>query len=291
MKLNDVMKETGLTKKAIYFYEEMGLVGPQKDGENNYREYSKTDVEGLIAISALRKLDFTVKEIQRVLAGTESLADAVQSKLAQIKGEIGRLQQNKNFLEQMDWKETGLNVLAKLAEGINNASKSIAGYMQKELERIMPGNVGKMFAIHYGQFLDEPLDTPEKEDAWSGLIGYLDAQEETQYPEDIRTIVEEMYGRIGEEEWPGFAQKAKTVTESVLNKNSVFSESEMAGLEQRMEEYCNTIEYQNFLKFQKYVTESLKQFFKDVEKYMNVLSSRFVKFNEVMRNMAWSMQK
>jgi len=63
---------------------------------------------------------------------------------------------------------------------------------QEELLRILPGNMGKMFAINYGQFLDEPLDTKEKEKAWMDLINLLDSKEEVQYEEDIKELIDDI---------------------------------------------------------------------------------------------------
>lgn len=292
MKLNDVIKETGLTKKAIYFYEEMGLISPEKDRENNYREYTIDDVNSLSIVSALRRLDFSVKEVRQILAGKESPAEAVKRKLKDVGNEILRLQENKKILEQFDLNGApDLDALKDLAERLDGESKNISGYMQKELDRIMPGNVGKMFAIHYGQFLDEPLDTEAKEEAWRSLIGYLDAQEELEYPEDIREIVEQMYGKISENDWIGFGENAQKVTDGVMNQLTELGGPEKEELERRIQEYNKTSEYQRFLKLQKYMVENLQPFFRDVEKYMNVLSSRFVKFNTIVRSAALRMQE
>ncbi|MEI6100386.1 MAG: MerR family transcriptional regulator [Eubacteriales bacterium] len=287
MKINEVIKETGLTKKAVYFYEDEGLIKPKKDEENNYRIYSKEDVNSLNLIYSLRKLDFSIKEILRILAGHENIADGIQSKLSFIDNEIERLQKNKQILEQLDLKEhVDTDELKQLAMQLEKESRYYAGFMQKELERILPGNVGKMFAIHYGQFLNEPLNTEEKEKAWHGLIQYLDDQEEMQYPEDIQKIVDEMYGKYSEEQWVGLGEKAKNVTDSVLNRTRVLNKQEKADLEREMQEYYKTDEYQRFLKLQKYLLENMAPLFREVDQYVCVLSSRYGKFNELMRNVA-----
>ncbi len=48
MKISEVMKVTGLTKKAIYYFEDEGLISPQKDIENSYRRYSEKDLHRLV---------------------------------------------------------------------------------------------------------------------------------------------------------------------------------------------------------------------------------------------------
>ncbi len=41
---SEIQKETGLTRKAIEYYEDKGLIHPQKS-ENGYRDYSTKDLE------------------------------------------------------------------------------------------------------------------------------------------------------------------------------------------------------------------------------------------------------
>ena len=55
MTINDISKELGLTKRAIKFYEEKGLLSVPKD-ENGYRNYSQEHIRILKTISVYRKL-------------------------------------------------------------------------------------------------------------------------------------------------------------------------------------------------------------------------------------------
>ncbi|WP_297378185.1 MerR family transcriptional regulator, partial [uncultured Helcococcus sp.] len=52
---SEIQKETGLTRKAIEYYEDKGLISPQKS-ENGYRDYSIKDLEILKKVSIFRKL-------------------------------------------------------------------------------------------------------------------------------------------------------------------------------------------------------------------------------------------
>ena len=47
MLINEACNLTGLTKKAISYYEKHGLIKPRKCG-NGYREYSKADILDII---------------------------------------------------------------------------------------------------------------------------------------------------------------------------------------------------------------------------------------------------
>ena len=46
MQLNEVIKEVGMTKRAVKYYEEKGLLSIKKD-KNGYRDYTIEDVEAL----------------------------------------------------------------------------------------------------------------------------------------------------------------------------------------------------------------------------------------------------
>ena len=54
MNIKVVSEKTGLTKKAIKYYESEGLISPLKNSDNNYREYTDNDIVKLNLIGALR---------------------------------------------------------------------------------------------------------------------------------------------------------------------------------------------------------------------------------------------
>ena len=66
MKIKDVEKQVGISKANIRFYEEEGLIHPARNQENNYREYSKADVEQLQEIKKLRLIGIPVQEIKEI---------------------------------------------------------------------------------------------------------------------------------------------------------------------------------------------------------------------------------
>ena len=71
MQLQEVQNYTGLSKKALNYYEMKKLICVQKN-ESGYREYSQKDVELLMKIKVLRKLDFSIAEIEQVLHGEDN---------------------------------------------------------------------------------------------------------------------------------------------------------------------------------------------------------------------------
>lgn len=101
MKIKEVCERTGLTRRAVRFYEEKGLIRPEIREENEYRDYGEADVRRLQLVARLRGYRFSVEEIRRLLerpqetkavfdAHRKDLADE-QEKGAAILGVLGRL--------------------------------------------------------------------------------------------------------------------------------------------------------------------------------------------------------
>lgn len=78
MNIQEVEKLTGITKQNIRFYEREGLISPNRNAVNAYREYSDKDIHDIKIIKLLRKLDMPLPEIKQVLEKEESLEIAVK---------------------------------------------------------------------------------------------------------------------------------------------------------------------------------------------------------------------
>ncbi|GDX06069.1 Cu(I)-responsive transcriptional regulator [Buttiauxella sp. A111] len=62
MNISDVAKKTGLTSKAIRFYEEKGLVTVPNRGENGYRTYTQKHLDELTLLRQARQVGFNLEE-------------------------------------------------------------------------------------------------------------------------------------------------------------------------------------------------------------------------------------
>lgn len=67
MKIKEVCERTGLTRRAVRFYEEKGLISPEIREENEYRDYTEADVRRLRLVARLRGYRFSVEAIRRLL--------------------------------------------------------------------------------------------------------------------------------------------------------------------------------------------------------------------------------
>ena len=78
MRIREVEERVGITKKNIRFYEEQGLLKPDRETGNGYREYSQVDVDTLMRIKLLRSLNVPISEIRRVQSGSLTLSDCMK---------------------------------------------------------------------------------------------------------------------------------------------------------------------------------------------------------------------
>lgn len=67
MNIGKASELSGLPAKTIRYYEDIGLVAPDR-GENNYRDYSEGHVSKLQFVQRARSLGFSIEECRQLLA-------------------------------------------------------------------------------------------------------------------------------------------------------------------------------------------------------------------------------
>ncbi|AJZ90531.1 Cu(I)-responsive transcriptional regulator [Cedecea neteri] len=68
MNISDVAKKTGLTSKAIRFYEEKGLVTPPFRADNGYRSYTQKHLDELTLLRQARQVGFNLEECKELVS-------------------------------------------------------------------------------------------------------------------------------------------------------------------------------------------------------------------------------
>lgn len=67
MNIGDASDKSGLPAKTIRYYEDIGLLRPDRAG-NGYRDYSMSDVHRLRFLQRSRSLGFSVEECRQLLS-------------------------------------------------------------------------------------------------------------------------------------------------------------------------------------------------------------------------------
>lgn len=81
MNIKELEQRTGITKQNIRFYERKGLLNPERNEGNNYREYTQEDVKILEVVKILRKLDMSIEDIHKILQKEVELDVAIKQHL------------------------------------------------------------------------------------------------------------------------------------------------------------------------------------------------------------------
>ncbi len=182
MLINEVCKECNLTKKAIEYYGEQGLINPTVK-ENGYRYFSDTDVSKLKRISILRGLGLSVSDIRAVLEndGLSTMYDVLNKREL----EIADLQAKQALIKQLadgqDW-----NVIRKQMDVLQKKQSILNRILDK-----FPGYYGKLVCSHFTPYLGEPITTEEQQDAFDTIIRFLDNVDIT-VPEELYECLDEM---------------------------------------------------------------------------------------------------
>ncbi|MDE7322397.1 MAG: MerR family transcriptional regulator [Lachnospiraceae bacterium] len=182
MLINEVCQICSLTKKAVEYYIQQGLVVPEVQG-NGYREFSDMQVARLKKISVLRNLGLSVSDIQAVLS------DQKNAYLEQRSEEYARESVGNSalyaILEQKHMEITVMQekqrLLAELARNQNwDEVQDKLGNLQKKqtvLERLrnaFPGCYGDFACAHFAPYLSESIHTQEQQEAYDTIIAFLD---------------------------------------------------------------------------------------------------------------------
>lgn len=97
-RIEQVAARTGLTKRTLRYYEEIGLLDPQTRSEGNYRLYSEADLARLERICRIKNtLGLTLAETRELVA--------LEEKRGEIRAQFQQAPDATTRLEQLDQAE------------------------------------------------------------------------------------------------------------------------------------------------------------------------------------------
>ena len=158
MTVNEVSKLTGVSIRALQYYDKIGLLKPAEHTESGYRLYDDTALERLQQILLFKELEFPLKDIKEIIDSPDFDRNKA---LAQ---QIELLTLKKEHLENL----ISLARVIKLYGGkyMNFAAfdtKKIDEYMKRAKEQW--GNTPE-----YKEYEEKELTDEEKEGVVAGLI-------------------------------------------------------------------------------------------------------------------------
>ncbi len=126
MRIKEAARRTGLTEKAIRYYESRGLVIPDMSERNGriWRDYTEEHIRRLQAVSTLRRAFFHAEEIAGILEDPRQIPDTLREVTRRVEETYEALRRLREKLQQE-------NVLSSpdcfaLAEGLREAAAPLA---------------------------------------------------------------------------------------------------------------------------------------------------------------------
>ena len=111
MKIQEFAQLTGLSTKAIRYYESIGLLPSPKRTPNGYRDYSNEDLKRARFVVGIRSLDLSLEEIAEILAMRDRREAPCRTLLERIEQKADQMEERIQLLKQM---ETDLRQLYEL---------------------------------------------------------------------------------------------------------------------------------------------------------------------------------
>lgn len=135
MKIREAEEKTGLTRKAIRYYESNGLIHPAQSKENGYKDYDEETIRSLILIRKLRLLDFSIPQIRQYMSGDDP-SRLLEKRILEERRTLDKTKQTIRLLEKI-----------KKGENLENLDVEtlLLGEALTRTRRILSGNL--VFAI------------------------------------------------------------------------------------------------------------------------------------------------
>ena len=162
MLVNEILKEVGMTRRAIKYYEEKGLLSIKKD-TNGYRNYTDEDVKVLKKISVYRKLGISIEDIKKLLNTNDKgiLLSVYNQKLQEKQLQESELEALKDFIDN----------------GNPDKANEVLDYktIESAIESMFPDEVwAEYLNSHFKPFLNVRIKTSEQKQALENILKYCE---------------------------------------------------------------------------------------------------------------------
>ena len=218
MLINQIAKKCNITKKAVQYYVETGLLNP-KILENGYKDFSEEDVNLLKKVVLYRKLGLSVVDIKNVIKNSEELSRVLYQKTLELEREKAKYELLKRI-------ETGEKVEHLETEISNITSNKI---IIDRLLELFPGYYGKFISLNFSKYLIGEIETEEQRKAFHEIIEFFDNAVDLDLPKDLQAYLDEYSLMYADEEGTeiinNILEKKNTAIQDVdefINNNKEF---------------------------------------------------------------------
>ena len=189
MLIHEVAKRCNITKKAIQYYVEQGLVVP-KILENGYSDFLERDIEVLKKVSLYRSLDLSVSEIKKVLESKDVLKTILYQRTLELEREKVKQELLRQVLDGIE--------IENLERKINTIdSKAI---IVKRLLDLFPSYYGKFISLNFARYLTGRIETEEQMEAFQEIIKFFDNAPDLELSIELQMYMDEYFEMYSSED-------------------------------------------------------------------------------------------
>lgn len=189
MLINEIAKKCNITKKAVQYYVEQGLIVPLVL-ENGYRDYSEQDVNLLKQIVLYRRLGLSINEIKRVLENHNEVKGILYLRTLELEKEKAK----QDILKKLG---TGVSI-ESLEHEINSITSNTI--IIKRLVDLFPSYYGKLISLNFSRYLTGKIETEEQMKAFHQIIGFFDNVPDINLPLDLQKYLDDYSEEYSSEE-------------------------------------------------------------------------------------------
>ena len=102
MQIQELAHRTGVSAKAVRYYESIGLLPVPKRRPNRYREYGQADIDRVKLVAGARNLDFSLGDIEEILALRDRREAPCRVVLRLVEEKAGKIRQRIIQLQQLE---------------------------------------------------------------------------------------------------------------------------------------------------------------------------------------------
>lgn len=101
MRISEVAEKTGLSISNIRFYEKKGLIGPDRDKDSKYRNYTEEDLVLIKQIQLFRKMDFSIETISHIINKKLTIETAIQNQITELEEKRDSIQSSIDLCQKI----------------------------------------------------------------------------------------------------------------------------------------------------------------------------------------------
>ncbi len=142
MLINEVVSKVGLTRKTIRYYEMEGLLKPNRNKDNDYREYDEEDILFLKKIKFLRELNVPIRDIKSLLEKRITLVELMNERMKKITEEMEDYEKIKSLCgniieENSSWENFDIELMSQEMNILNKKGVTMRDIKENHKSKII----------------------------------------------------------------------------------------------------------------------------------------------------------